>query len=275
MNKYLLKVLLTFIVVLVFNLTTYYLSLYLYRFCAELDSDYYYSIFIKSIESFVYIILFIVGVCLYRFIITKKKHNYNTIDFKVVFIALLFRILISPLIYIDNIIDNKEIIIGQTINTPFSDIFIKFLNLVLLIPIVEELFFRGIVLETIKKKEVYIPVIISSLYFTASHINFVQLDLNHNRLLIFFAMGFITSLIYYKSGIINVIIFHLIYNLTWFFSSVDNTYLRLIKFLDFNFYYWVILFTSLIIFIYLMKSYLYILNKKFYQKLTQSEFNDE
>lgn len=91
------------------------------------------------------------------------------------------------------------------------------LSTVIIVPIIEELLFRGIILNTLllESKIKIIPILFTSLLFGLIHAT--SFDFNDlHRVLSAFCFSLIVSIFYVKTNnIYYVIWFHILYNLTW------------------------------------------------------------
>ena len=154
---------------------------------------------------------------------TFKKLIEKT-DFKWYFIAftlgLSFVYLQSPLKWIYNLLFGTEYFIGYDLDGLSSLWNINRMSSVLLIPIGEELFFRGYIQNRLQKKTNHVLAIIyASLLFALIHSPYINLFFEdfhqtwHLTYLTFFG-GLISGLLYYKSKSIGPsIIFHIFWNL--------------------------------------------------------------
>lgn len=160
------------------------------------------------------------------------------------FLTFFFRIFEDPFLRIKNIIgtipfpDNIE-------NTTVlkEDIHIAIFTIVL-IPLVEELFFRKYLTSILSQKgvkEIYI-ILFTSVLFALIHFTFPNIFLS-------FFFGIILSIIYIQThNIFYPIVVHSSYNLLWYILSIyRNKYWSLIKGLNFNFLYWIIFISSILI----------------------------
>ena len=88
---------------------------------------------------------------------------------------------------------------------------------VLIVPIVQELFFRGFLLDKLSKSfNQYFALIISSLLFAAIHYSSI------NSCYIAFFGGIIAGLIFLKLGLVEAMAFHIFWNLTANLSNYIN-----------------------------------------------------
>ncbi|GAA3594110.1 CPBP family intramembrane metalloprotease [Flavivirga amylovorans] len=149
--------------------------------------------------------------------------------------SILFRVCIDPIIRLDEILNISNLPAeDQRINkTVYENIFI-FLDVVLLAPIIEEIVFRGYILNALNKIKFNSKILLSSLLFTLIH---VPLELT--SLIPVFILGVILGYIAMRFKLIYAIIFHALYNLIWFIIDFNsNDYWDLISSLNFRYTYW-------------------------------------
>lgn len=115
-------------------------------------------------------------------------------------------ILLSLTGVLTSLVPSYKAVQGQlsTINTSFLMIIVG----VILIPIYEEIFYRGIIFGYLKKQySIVIAVFVQALIFSIMHFNFVQSTYT-------FLLGLVLGLIYiYTESIIGNIIMHITFNL--------------------------------------------------------------
>lgn len=193
--------------------------------------------------------------CLYKGIITLGiillyRHNkslkttsyFESIDYKDFFIifvlAFFLRIVVDPIFRIEEILNGLPSSLAKEYPSPIFDLsdIIIFFNIVLFSSLFEELFFRGYVLQTLlfNKIKVEYAILISSLLFGIVHIEVHQI-------IIGFILGWLTSIVFLKKGIIGSVLLHLAYNFIWFvLDHFRNEYWVLIELLDFGIFYYII-----------------------------------
>lgn len=137
----------------------------------------------------------------------------------------------------------------------------NFISAVLLIPVVEELFFRGIVLSSLlnKKKSFYLGVLFSSMLFSLIHFNPWDIQSSIPIVLSNLLLGIILGGIFvFKRNIFQVIFLHVIFNLFAFILKINYpNYIAILKSLDFGLIYWLFFLVSLLIL--LITLYLFIM----------------
>ena len=243
-----------------FTFGTYYLLVFGFQKLAQyifirdefLDIN---QIYILSIDIIVYAVL--IGLS-FMFI---HKTNYDNkigfvLDYKVLLMIMIivvcFRIIEDPFlrseIFLNGLTIPENINIVEKTTTQKL---ITIITTIILAPIFEEVFFRKILLGFFSKKNILIGVIISSFLFAFIH--FYQISISIHKLIAFFAFGCICCLIFIRYGIIYSIIFHCIYNLIWFFISVNLIpYWDILRNLNFGVIYWIIIIGAVLSSIYLL-----------------------
>lgn len=146
--------------------------------------------------------------------------NTSTIA-KMIAIVVLMNIVLAPLVnpvnFFESLINSKLRIIGGTTRllNPWSDI-----RMVLFWPIIEELFFRGLILKNFLRR--YSPIyaiLLSSLLFGLHHYSWFigQQAKSLDNALFYVACGVLYGIIYYKTNsLISVIIAHMTWNILTF-----------------------------------------------------------
>lgn len=136
-----------------------------------------------------------------------------------------------------------------------------FIYSTLLIPVMEELFFRGMVLEDFLRKRmgVFLSISLSAFLFSLSHLNFMALETSFFFALSNFLFGLVAGAIYYlRRSVMHVIILHLFVNLIAFFIKLyEKSYVDIILHFGYNHFYWlffVLSFFTLIIGFYFFKT---------------------
>lgn len=138
-------------------------------------------------------------------------------------------------------------------------------NTILFTSILEEVVFRGIILERLLSKlNVVTSVLFSTILFSLIHLDFFSLALNAN-FISSFVTGILLGIIYYRYGLFYSVLFHASFNLlTLIINSNQKEYWQVIGFLDFNIGYWLIEVMALVfIFIILKGGISNILTKHF------------
>ncbi|NQX82645.1 MAG: CPBP family intramembrane metalloprotease, partial [Flavobacteriaceae bacterium] len=169
----------------------------------------------------------------------------------IIFICLLFRIVEDPIFRFKEIFYTKNepnfISIKNNINL---NTVLLFLNIVILGPFLEELVFRGLILNSFLKRNKSIGILISSVLFSLIHLSVTSFITS-------FFFGIVLSILFIRKGIIYSISLHVFYNLLWFVLKIfSQEYFQIEALLNFNITYWIIVIFSLsILVIYLTALY--------------------
>ncbi len=135
------------------------------------------------------------------------------------------------------------------------------LYFIVLVPITEELMFRGFLLKKLidnNQKRVY-PVLFVSVLFALIHINFYSFLFTDSILLFSrtFIFGVITSIIFIRMGenIIYPILLHVMNNLLAFIfdNPMSYEYFEMLRYLSFDILYWLIIIFSGVCIFYILK----------------------
>ncbi len=193
----------------------------------------------------------------------KKRGGFNSIlNNKItildvilaIVICLLFRIVEDPVFRFKEIfkVQNIQDYINATSNSIINlNTILLFLNAVILAPILEELVFRGLILNSFLKKNKLLGIFISSILFALIHMTVISFVTS-------FLFGLVLSIVFIRKGIIYSILLHIIYNLVWFtLKSFSQQYFEIEASLNFNITYWIIVILSLVSLVLSLK-YLYI-----------------
>lgn len=165
----------------------------------------------------------------------------------------IFRVFIDPVFWTNEIFNSIKIPLVDSYIDDNSNYYWKFilslLSSVILIPIIEEIVFRGIIIKYLKENSKLKKVIFSSILFALIH-----MPASINYLLIIFFLGIILCQIALNIGLIYSILFHSTYNfVALLLDNNINTYRNILRILDFNYIYWIVVFFSLIFFIVIFK----------------------
>jgi len=198
-------------------------------------------------------------------VLVYKRFNKNIEKTNVVYwkqIALIFLVLLVFKIFIDPILNFFTIIDGDTLTSidksgiPINYKLSYILSFSILTPIVEELFFRGILLEKLisnKKKGV---IVYSSFLFALIHINPLDFsNISIETLTVAFLIGIVTAFIYIATrNIVYCIVFHILNNIFSYliFHIYNSEYVAIINYLNFDYKYWLIISISIFIFLFLI-----------------------
>lgn len=181
-----------------------------------------------------------------------KGVNLHKDIFLILILAISFRIIENPITYFKFIETGKEITLPKNGNSSFISTFLFFLNFVIVVPIVEEFFFRKINLSFFSGNKIF-AILYCSLLFSVYHLDFNNISFTPKLFLIFLS-GIICSVIYLKYGLLYSIFFHSFYNLTLMLLKLNNNqYIALLNELNFNYLYWLIIFLGLGIFVWVLR----------------------
>ena len=160
-------------------------------------------------------------------------------------IAIFYRVSIDPLYRIKLIFNQENYPNLTIINYSYIKLTFTVLNVIILVPILEELIFRRAIIKLLinKRENIYFAIILSSFLFSLIHINF--LDINFISIINSFLFGIVLAIIYIKLGLKYSILLHVFSNLIWFLLSINTHYYwELIRELNFDYKYWLICFIS-------------------------------
>lgn len=259
-NPYFLALFLTIIYYLLAVILTWGLFRYI-------DLDFFNSdINVFFTELFPYLLIAILSIFITKNNNLNPEHSAFKLSFLLVvlFIAIATRVFIDPIFRIYEV-TNKSPIPEDVASVELSwlNYLLIFVKTVILIPIVEELFFRGIILKNLIKnnKGVVLSIIFTSFLFMLVHINFMSV--NFITLATVFIFSIFSGFVYIKYGLLYSILFHWAYNLIWMGISVfKDVYWNIIRKLNFDAYYWLLIVTSIIILILFIKKSLFNISKK-------------
>ncbi|WP_426276332.1 CPBP family intramembrane glutamic endopeptidase [Chryseobacterium sp. S-02] len=130
-----------------------------------------------------------------------------------------------------------------------------FFNTVLIVPFTEELLFRKMALSYFNSSLVF-GLLFSSILFALIHID-VNVNFNLltiSKLLIMFLLGIFTGLVYLRYGFTYSFILHATYNFIWYLLNMYRIgYSKLLVDLNFDYRYWLIFGSCLIMLIRTLK----------------------
>lgn len=191
-----------------------------------------------------YLLLFLLFIFLNR----KKKFLFFTKLHKNAFLipilSILLRIAEDPIIRIKSILfELKEI---GNINWEFyaSKEILIFISAVILSPIVEELFFRGLLFKICKKNySRNYTILLTSILFGLIHFNPFDIESTILIATLNVGVGAILGVLYFQSNNILIpIIFHSSSNLIWFALRYwSSEYFKVLEYLNYGFFYWSII----------------------------------
>jgi membrane protease YdiL (CAAX protease family) len=202
---------------------------------------------IQAIYVFEYLLMLLITIAIYFFSKKRLRLNFNIARgagtyFTLIILAILTKIVNDPIYRCEEIVGKSEIIEAVDYMTLFSTAALfLFIKSVILVPIVEEVIFRGYILSSfikIKKYDIW-GVLLSAALFSLIHIS-------GEAKLSAFNIGLVSGVIYLRFGLISAIFYHSIYNFIWFgFVIYPNIYWKGIQFLEFGYSYWLIFLLAL------------------------------
>lgn len=188
-----------------------------------------------------------------RWINQSYTKKYSTLIFFII-LPVVGRMVLDPFFRFNEIFSGIDLhaVSGKMNNEKFNySNVLALLNIVILGSIIEEIVFRGYILKALSNNANRIKILFSSLLFALIHmpiINITSLDIPPFLAMFFF--GIILSLIALKLGLTYAIVFHILYNLSWYIlQQFSGSYWKLLNSLNFNYIYWGIVILSAIIFI--------------------------
>ncbi|GEM_PF-4993943 len=224
------------------------------------------GMFLELSSFWFYVIDLLLVLCftVLLFLFYRPKFELNNPPFKpfvlllIIISSFAFRVFEDPIINFKFILSNEKSFLFNEIQYPLNDKIIIFLFFVIFAPFMEELFYRKIILN-IFKKSIY-AIAFSSILFGAVHLS------NGISVFSFFTtvlFGILLCLIFYKFGFFYCFAFHAIYNLLFFLNKYifPERYYETISQLNYNFYYWSIVFLSILFLIFFVR---WIINDKKY-----------
>ena len=122
-----------------------------------------------------------------------------------------------------------------------------------MVPVLEELVFRGLIFSILKSRvNLIISIILSSLLFAIGHIN--PLEINYGLFIKAFILGIVLAIFYTKYRLGGVILLHGCYNLIILIVGMYYyNYMTLIEFMEFDWKYWLFIIVSMIGIIYVVR----------------------
>ncbi len=210
------------------------------------------SFFYLFLISIIFIFLSIYKVR--RYSVTKSKISLKAI-FQILSIVVIMRIIEDPLLRMSTIIENVNIptVEVQKIIS-FPELISIIFGVVLLGPVFEEILFRKIMLSFYTKEHLIVGILLSSFIFAFTHFN----DSFTNYLSFFFSFmfGIVACCVYLKKGLFYGILFHVSYNMLWLIlQEHEKAYWYVLQVLNFGVWYWLIIMTSMSLFLYIGYEY--------------------
>lgn len=181
---------------------------------------------------------------------TNKK---TKVSLKLLLVAVLlsifYRFIEDPIFRFNEIVGNTEIPNVKSGNSILSREIPIFIYSVIILPILEEIIFRGIILRgIIESKKVLFPLLFSAFLFMLIHINVLAFEKSIPNMISSFLFGLLLGYLYLKTEkLIYPIILHGLSNFIWYFFRIKSEfYWDTIKSLDFNIlYFGIVLFSCL------------------------------
>lgn len=244
MKKYLFSITIIVSVVFIQNLLFYILYSFFDIVNVTSSSDNLYIIdFLTYLTVLIFIIIFLL---LTR---NKTKSTFKPeffLKYLAMTILLVFTIyiILGPLLSRNISANNSStVLIG----------FIKFLILVIIPPLNEELIFRRAILRMFEagKGDVFIGILFSSILFTLVHAD-LYFEQNYKYLLTIFILGLLFGIIYYRFGLIYSIISHSLYSFFIFLYTDVYVNVNILSYIDNNVLSWIIYSLICITFIYII-----------------------
>lgn len=188
----------------------------------------------------------------------NSKEQNQKVSIKYVFIIILviflFKIIFSLVYYYEYILSNKslESYIDSDVST--SIYFFNLIRFSIIIPIYEELFFRGVLLDNLlQRKKAFFAIIFVSFLFTIVHLDFNTSTINIENLISLFLSSIIFSYLFYLDrNILYPIIAHISYNLLNHIFFKKEFFHNILEYLEFGALYWLLIALSLLLFVYIV-----------------------
>lgn len=181
-------------------------------------------------------------------------------------LAICIKALDHPIYHFTEIVDrNSTNVIALSDNTqPYNILVPRFLAIVILAPLIEELFFRKYLFSSLGQRYgFFIAMSTSTILFALYHAP------NWNAMVSSVLLGVTSSCLLYLTGaILFCVLVHIVVNLLWFLmSTYNNPIVNLTRDLNYGIYYWVVIFSSVFI---LLLSLFYLRRRK--QKINANSF---
>lgn len=204
--------------------------------------------------SFIDILVYLICLCIFYIMFFKKKIFEQKEHKRFLFKNLLFiiSIIIAYKIFSDPFY-RYSLITGSEKFPELKEFFYKplekiimFSKSVLIIPVLEELVFRKLILGSLlKKKKIFFSILFSSVLFSLIHFNYLSPNFNYTSVINSFFLGVLLSIIFVRFGILFSILAHFFYNLIWFILKIYKLeYWKFEEYLNYNLTYWALFITS-------------------------------
>lgn len=199
--------------------------------------------------------------------VSKILFSENKYSFRhflvVIVVSFLFKIFKDPFLSYYEIVGVNDITQMAIEKSKFnlSNHIYYFLHFIVLVPITEELMFRGFLLKKLidnNQKQAY-PVLFVSVLFALIHINFYSFSFTDSIILFTrtFFFGIIAGMIFIRMGknIIYPILLHVMNNLFAFIfdNPMSYEYFAILRYLNFDLLYWLIIIFSGVGIFYILK----------------------
>ena len=241
------QILLCFLLTGVFDAVLYFSSLYSLRIFLDIVPEDYYHL-ISLLKLAVYLTITLIVYSIFRKTIEFSSNSEGVYNLKSIiaffFVALFFRLFIDFIINFDYIFKRLELSSSITQRAVDLNFWVNLVTSVILIPILEELFFRGVIFEKLRAHlNLIVSAIISSLLFSIGHLN--PLQLHFSLPIASFIFGLILAIVYAKYKLKGAIILHSIYNVLVLFLGLGKSYyIGFLHYLEFDWRYWVFIILS-------------------------------
>ena len=173
----------------------------------------------------------------------KSTYSYSKVKLIILLIIIVIgiRLIQDPAFRFKNILFNEPLFTSGDEQHPLimtMPVLVKLLNVLIFLPILEELFFRKLIFKglIIKYSNIVLALAISSALFAISHLSL-------ENAVPTFLLGIVSGFIYYKtSSILYPILLHIFSNLIWFALLLDpnDYYWKIQNQLNFGLFYWAI-----------------------------------
>lgn len=219
---------------------------------------------------FTTLVIFILLFIFYRKRLDYLCQNVNGVKIKyivlIIFIGILYGVFVDSIYMLPHIVGELNFSDINNIHNSNLNLYYKLayaVNLVVLVPIVEEIIFRGIMFKKLNTLSPFWIILFSSFLFSLVHINPFNIRGSILQVVSALIFGIIAGIIYNKThNILTVIIFHASGNLiSYLILANQSTYFNVQQTLNYGLLYWLIIISSLIACAYLIKLFIIIWSK--------------
>ena len=242
------------LIVLLYVLIKFVLAIIIFQFVETLSNDIFLQVELGEILSTIATLIVLLVFFKPKVLNCKIKRTllYNKkLLVSIILVAICLRVFLDPFIRFQNIINNDlpNLYNLQTIGLS-PDIIIKAIRIIILQVIFEEFLFRKIIFNGLLNKynSFWIATMISSAFFAITHLSI-------SNMIPTLFLGISTAYLYYISkNIFFPIFLHFFYNLLWFLIYLNpKSYWYILKQLNFDFSYWVLILLSMMILYFLCR----------------------